>query len=111
MSDYKLPVERSALIQRLLRVTAMAFLFLALPAQAYIGPGAGISAVGSLLGLLGTLLLAVGVILFWPVRRLLKKKQANDDTVESQAESEEGEELTEASRSDDLIVSDRVTEK
>jgi len=67
--------------------TALTFLLLASmasPALAYIGPGAGISVVGSLLGLLGTVLLAVGVIFLWPFRRLLKK--GNQD-VEEEAEN------------------------
>ena len=50
-------------------------------AAAYIGPGAGISVLGSLLAVLGTIVLAIGAILFWPIRKLLKRrkgKQAGD---------------------------------
>lgn len=43
---------------------------------AYIGPGSGISVVGSLLGLLATILLAVAAVLLWPFRRLLKKRRS-----------------------------------
>ena len=45
-------------------------------AFAYIGPGAGISVIGSLVGLLATILLAVGAVLFWPFRRWWKKMRA-----------------------------------
>ena len=56
-------------------------------ASAYIGPGSGISIVGSLFGLLATIFLAVGAILFWPYRRMLKKR------LQKKAEDEEDEEL------------------
>ena len=48
-------------------------------ASAYIGPGSGISVIGSLLGLLVTIFLAVGAILFWPLRRMLKKKRMQQE--------------------------------
>jgi predicted AlkP superfamily phosphohydrolase/phosphomutase len=38
------------------------------PASAYIGPGAGFAAAGSVLILLGTFLLAFGIVLIWPVK-------------------------------------------
>ena len=45
-------------------------------ATAYVGPGAGISVLGSLLGILATIVLAIGAILMWPIRRMLKRKKA-----------------------------------
>ena len=42
---------------------------------AYIGPGAGISVLGSLLGILGTIVIAIGAIVFWPIRKMLKRKK------------------------------------
>jgi len=48
------------------------------PAAAYIGPGAGISVLGSIMGILATIFVAIGAILFWPLRKMLKKRrQAN----------------------------------
>ena len=44
-------------------------------ALAYIGPGAGISVLGSLLGILGTIVVAIGAIIFWPLRKFLKRKK------------------------------------
>jgi hypothetical protein len=49
---------------------------IASPAAAYVGPGAGISVLGSLLGILATILVAIGAIIFWPVRKFLKRKKA-----------------------------------
>ena len=45
-------------------------------AHAYIGPGAGISVLGSLLGILTTVLLAIGAILLWPLRTFVKRRKA-----------------------------------
>jgi hypothetical protein len=54
----------------------MFFLLAVSPAaMAYIGPGAGISVLGSLLGILGTIVVAIGAIVAWPVRKLLRRKK------------------------------------
>ena len=42
------------------------------PALAYIGPGAGIAAAGSLLVLAGTFFLALGIILIWPIKAVIR---------------------------------------
>jgi membrane protein implicated in regulation of membrane protease activity len=52
-------------------------LLLALPAFAYIGPGAGIPFIGSFIGFIVTIFLVISAILFWPIRKLLKKKKTN----------------------------------
>jgi len=52
-------------------------LLLSSPAMAYIGPGAGISVLGSLLGIVVTIVVAIGAIIMWPLRKMLKKKRAN----------------------------------
>jgi ABC-type proline/glycine betaine transport system permease subunit len=56
-----------------------AILLLALttmPAFAYIGPGAGISVLGSVLGILATIFVAIGAILFWPIRKLVRRRKS-----------------------------------
>lgn len=45
----------------------------ATPALAYIGPGAGISLLSGLWGVLVAIVLAVGAVLFWPVRYLFRR--------------------------------------
>ena len=57
--------------------------------QAYIGPGAGISVIGSLIGVVVTVLLAVGAILMWPVRRLMRRRKAkkNEETTDTPSSS------------------------
>lgn len=60
----------------MLKTLAILILLAISPAAlAYIGPGAGISVLGSLLGILGTIVVAIGAILFWPVRKFLKRKK------------------------------------
>lgn len=54
--------------------------FFANPAFAYVGPGAGISVLGSLLGILATILVAIGAIIFWPVRKFMKRKKARAES-------------------------------
>jgi len=52
-------------------------------AHAYVGPGAGLSAIGSLLALVGaTLLLIVGFV-WYPIKRLLKQRRGNQPPPES----------------------------
>ncbi len=46
-------------------------------AAAYVGPGAGISVLGALWGLIIGVVMAVGIILFWPIRLMIRKIKAN----------------------------------
>lgn len=54
----------------------LAFVMLALlsnPALAYIGPGAGVSFLGSIWALLVGVVLAIAAVLFWPLRYLFRR--------------------------------------
>jgi hypothetical protein len=73
LSRFKEPKERSFMIVRAL-IFCLASLT-ADSAHAYIGPGAGISAVGSLLALSATVLLAIVGFVWYPVKRLMKKRR------------------------------------
>ena len=44
-------------------------------AYAYIGPGAGISAIGSLLALIAAVLLAIVGFVWYPVKRIMKNRR------------------------------------
>lgn len=72
---------RSTIILLLVALLALA----AVPAQAYVGPGAGISVLGSLLGILATIVVAIGAILFWPIRKLLRRRKAASAPVSTEA--------------------------
>lgn len=50
-------------------------------AEAYIGPGAGIAAIGTVLALIGGIFLAILAFIWYPIKRLLAKirKKRNTD--------------------------------
>ena len=57
---------------RRLALAAMVLGGLCQPALAYIGPGAGIAAAGSVMVLVGTFLLAAGIVLIWPIKAVIR---------------------------------------
>lgn len=63
------------------RVLLVLVLTLAGPgwAEAYIGPGAGISAIGTVIALLGAILLAIVGFVWYPIKRLLSKFKKKSD--------------------------------
>jgi hypothetical protein len=65
-------------MRKLLPITgllAILFVLSAQPAEAYIGPGAGITMLGALWGVIVAVALALGAVLFWPIRVLLRKRR------------------------------------
>ena len=56
---------------------------IALPnaALAYIGPGAGLSAIGTAIAVVGAFLLLVVGFVWYPMKRLLRKNKADEDKV------------------------------
>ena len=70
---------------RLKPIIVMASMLLPSLASAYVGPGAGISMIGALWGLIIGVVMAVGVILFWPIRIMLRKMKANKAAAEEGA--------------------------
>ena len=54
-------------------VAGLVLLALTPSAMAYIGPGAGVSFLGSFFSVVLVILLTVGVVLFWPVRYLWRR--------------------------------------
>lgn len=46
------------------------------PAQAYVGPGAGVTLIGAAIGLIVAVVVALGVVIMWPLRRAFKRKRA-----------------------------------
>ena len=55
------------------------------PLCAYVGPGAAITMFGALFAVLAAVVFAIGGILFWPIRSLLRKirekKQRNNNMI------------------------------
>ncbi len=58
-------------------------------ALAYVGPGAGLSAIGTLVALVGAVLLAIVGFVWYPVKRLLKKRKTASVDVESKVEPDQ----------------------
>lgn len=68
--------KRAALLSACASAAALA----ASPAIAYVGPGAGLTLLGALWGLIAAVVVSVGFILLWPLRRLMRRnKQAVSD--------------------------------
>lgn len=55
------------------------------PAAAYVGPGAGLTLLSALWGLLAAVLAALAFVIIWPIRRWRRRRQA---AVESGAQLE-----------------------
>lgn len=66
------------LLQRFLISTTAAGLLLlyTAPADAYIGPGAGLSLLGALWALLGAVAAALAFLVLWPFRQAMKRRAA-----------------------------------
>jgi hypothetical protein len=47
-------------------------------AQAYVGPGAGLGVIGAILGTLLAIVMAIAGVIWYPVKRLLKKMNAGN---------------------------------
>lgn len=56
-------------------------------ATAYVGPGLGAGALGAILGIIGSVILALFAVLYYPIKRLIKKKRTKPGGVEEDANS------------------------
>ena len=56
------------------------------PAWAYLGPSAGVSAIGALLAILAGIVVAIFGFIWYPVRRLLRRGRKADDAEETPPE-------------------------
>jgi len=54
----------------------LTYLCVAMPAAAYVGPGAGITLIGAVIGLVSAIFLALFAVLRWPIRRYLARRKA-----------------------------------
>ncbi len=63
-------------ISNIFVVTSVVVLINVSPVFAYIGPGGGLAAIGSLLALVAAVIVAILGFLWFPVRRLLRYRKA-----------------------------------
>lgn len=54
---------------------AVALALVPLAASAYIGPGVGAGAIGAVIGVIGSIFLALFAILWYPIKRMVKGKK------------------------------------
>ncbi|MCB2137359.1 MAG: hypothetical protein KDE08_15695 [Rhodobacteraceae bacterium] len=66
----------------------MAALILSHPlaAQAYIGPGVGAGALAAVVGVLGSIVLAIFAVLYYPIKRMMKGRKAKTAKTSEPAE-------------------------
>ena len=65
-------------------IIVLPLVFLAFPSYAYIGPGAGAGTIAVVLGILGSIVMAFVAILWYPVKRLIRKIKAARNSVHEQ---------------------------
>lgn len=63
---------------------------LAAPAIAYVGPGAGLTLLGALWGLIAAIVMSVGFIILWPFRRFLFGRRRKVGGAAADGDSDEG---------------------
>lgn len=57
-------------------------------AHAYVGPGAGLTALGTVVALILALVLAIIGFVWYPMKRLARRRKASSDTERSEREQE-----------------------
>ena len=60
---------------------AVGLLFIAGPAQAYIGPGVGAGLIATVMGILTAIALAIVAIVWYPIKRLLRRGASSSKAV------------------------------
>ena len=64
----------------------LVFLCFPITAHAYIGPGAGLSAIGSAIALAAVIILFAVGFMWYPIKRILRGRNSDDDNPESSAD-------------------------
>ena len=72
------------------RIIALMALLLAMeaPAFAYVGPGSGLAFLGSLVALLGAIGVAIVGFVWYPVKRLMRRRRERDEDEDLDADGE-----------------------
>ncbi len=75
---------------------------LAMPAAAYVGPGLGAGTLGVILGLVGSILLALFAFFWYPIKRVLfSSKRAEEEDTSLEKSTVEGDSPTDSGSSRD----------
>jgi len=54
---------------------------------AYVGPGAGMGAIGAIIALVGSILISIGVVVAYPIRKMMKSRKAASAEGEAEEKS------------------------
>ncbi len=87
-------IMRKQILMSKIIMAIVFLLMLPIEVQAYVGPGAGLSAFGSLLALIAAIILGIFGFLWFPIKRMMKKrseKPQGDNQLEPHTESEKSE--------------------
>jgi TM2 domain-containing membrane protein YozV len=71
--------NKQLILSRTLALILFSILFPSL-AQAYVGPGAGLSAIGTILAFVGSILLLVVGFVWYPIKRLFRKNISQNES-------------------------------
>lgn len=71
-------------MRRLLLTTAV-YVMTIMPAYAYLGPGMGAGTIAVALGLFGSIFLALFAVVYYPIKRMLKRKKSKKELRENPA--------------------------
>lgn len=74
--------QRRVAVGKMLRRAGLMLALTPVFAQAYVGPGVGLSALGSILAFIGAIVLLIAGFLWYPIKRLLRgrSKSAGEAT-------------------------------
>lgn len=64
-------------------IFALSVLFLTSPAAAYVGPGLGLGVIGVIFGFIFSIILAIVGVVWYPVKRMMKKRKAGAAAVDT----------------------------
>jgi hypothetical protein len=71
-------------MKRLALAAMLAALILPTQASAYIGPGMGAGAIAVVLGVLGSIFMAVVAVVYYPIKRMLKTRRPKSGVEQAQ---------------------------
>ena len=58
------------------------------PSYAYVGPGLGVGTIGVVLGIIGSIILALVAVFWFPLKRLFKRRKESLNKPPNQSDSE-----------------------
>lgn len=70
-------------------VVALAVMLPWQASHAYVGPGLGLGAIAAVLGVIGSVFLALFAVVWYPIKRLLKQRKAAQETTAAASESDQ----------------------